>query len=206
MPAKDVIVSVTGLQVGGGAEPDFIELVTEGTYEKKGGIYYISYKEADATGMDGTTTTIKAAGDVITLMRAGAVNSQFVFQRGKRHISHYETVYGAFTVAITANNVDVEVGERGGNIHLGYEVDIDESGKMYNDLIVEIKPAAGARSAGGFQARRPSRAAGRAGRVGRHGRHGSGRRAGRAGGGKGSGESGRPGTVAPTSASCKRNG
>ncbi|MDR1438601.1 MAG: hypothetical protein LBJ10_00865, partial [Clostridiales bacterium] len=72
-----------------------------------------------------------------------------------------------------------------------------------NDLIVEIKPAAGARSAGGFQARRPSRAAGRAGRVGRHG---SGRRAGRAGGGKGSGEGGRPGTVAPTSASCKRNG
>jgi uncharacterized beta-barrel protein YwiB (DUF1934 family) len=147
MPEKDAIVSVTGLQASSGMAPDFIEIVTEGKYRFRGGSFYVSYEETGATGMEGTTTTIKAAGDVITMIRFGAVNSHFVFERGRRHISHYDTGFGAFTIALTASSVDVDVGEHGGSIHLGYEVDIGESGTIYNDLMVEIRPGAAERPA-----------------------------------------------------------
>ncbi|MDR1061097.1 MAG: DUF1934 domain-containing protein [Clostridiales bacterium] len=148
-PGKDAIVSVTGLQASGGAAPDFIEIVTEGKYQLRGDSFYVTYEETVATGMEGTTTTIKATGDVITMIRFGAVNSHFIFQRGRRHISHYDTGFGAFTIALTANSVDVDVGEHGGSIHLGYEVDIGESGTIYNELMVEIRPGAAERSRGG---------------------------------------------------------
>ena len=136
---KNVIVSLIGLQINEGMEPDIMELVTEGTYKKKGDSHYISYQESETTGMEGTTTTIKASGDVLTLIRFGSVNSQFIFQQGKRHLSHYDTGYGSFTVGITASNVEIDIGEHSGNIRLGYEMSIDDGRRVFSDVIMEIR-------------------------------------------------------------------
>ena len=55
---KDVIISLVGTQENDG-EKDKIELITEGSMYKKGDSYYITYKESQLTGMEGTTTTVK---------------------------------------------------------------------------------------------------------------------------------------------------
>ena len=136
---KNVIVSLIGLQINEGMEPDIMELVTEGTYKKRGDSHYISYQESETTGMEGTTTTIKATGDVLTLIRFGSVNSQFIFQQGKRHLSHYDTGYGSFTVGITASNVEIDIGEHSGNIRLGYEMSINDGRRVFSDVIMEIR-------------------------------------------------------------------
>jgi len=139
---KNVIVSLVGLQINEGMEPDVMELVTEGTYNKNGDSHYISYQESETTGMAGTTTTIMASGDVLTLIRFGAVNSQFIFQQGKKHLSHYETVYGAFTIDIIARNVEIDIGEHSGNIRVGYEMAINDSHRVFSDIIMEIRESA----------------------------------------------------------------
>ena len=136
---KNVIVSLVGLQINEGMEPDIMELVTEGTYKKSGDSHFISYQESETTGMEGTTTTIKASGDILTLIRFGSVNSQFIFQQGKRHLSHYDTGYGYFTVGITASNVEIDIGEHSGNIRLGYEMSIDDGRRIFSDVIMEIR-------------------------------------------------------------------
>jgi uncharacterized beta-barrel protein YwiB (DUF1934 family) len=155
MPYKDAIVSIIGLQISGNAEPDLMELVTEGKFRLQGDDCSISYQESETTGMEGTTTTIDATGGIVTLTRIGAVNSQFIFQRGKRHLSHYDTQNGAFTVAVVASAVDIDIGEQGGNIHLGYEVDFNESERIYNDLMVEIKLSPRRRRNAAYRNRRP---------------------------------------------------
>ena len=136
---KNVIVTMVGLQVNEGMEPDVMELVTEGTYKKKGASHYISYQESETTGMDGTTTTIKASGGVLTLTRFGSVNSQFIFQRGKKHLSHYDTNFGAITIGIIANNVEIDIGEHEGNIRVGYEMAVDDRLRVFNDIRMEIR-------------------------------------------------------------------
>ena len=136
---KNIIVSMIGLQINEGMEPDVMELVTEGTYKRKGDSHYISYQESETTGMEGTTTTIKASGDVLTLIRFGSVNSQFIFEQGKKHLSHYDTNYGVFTVDITARNVEIDIGEHGGNIRLGYEMAINDGRRVFSDVIMEIR-------------------------------------------------------------------
>ena len=139
---KNVIITLIGMQVNEGMAPDMMELVTEGEYSKKGDSHYITYQESETTGLEGATTTVMATGDVITLIRDGTVNSQFIFERGKKFMSHYDTNYGAFTVDIMARNVEVDIGEHGGNIRLGYEMAINDGDRVFSDVIMEIRESA----------------------------------------------------------------
>lgn len=136
---KNIIVKLTGLQGNESMAPEMMQLVTEGTYKKKGGAHYISFQESETTGMEGTTTTIKASGNMLTLVRYGSVNSQFIFEQGKQHLSHYDTGFGAFTVDITARNVKIDIGEHEGKIDFGYDMAINDSGCVFNYVVMEIK-------------------------------------------------------------------
>jgi len=137
---KKVIILVRGKQ-GSGLESDasdVMELVTEGKYYKKDNIYYITYNESEVTGMKGTTTTVKVSDGVVTLMREGTVNSQLVFQKGRKHVSYYDTIYGAFTIGVYANDVNVNMNDNGGEISIGYHIEIDDK-LGYNDFYMSVK-------------------------------------------------------------------
>lgn len=138
---KNVIISVKGTQAQDDNDSHKVELVTEGKYYKKGGAYYISYKESEVTGMEGTTTTLKVLDGVVTLMRFGAVNSHFIFQQGQKHFSHYDTTFGAFTIGIFANEVSVNVNDEGGEIWVDYEMEIDNNKSGDNDFYMFIREA-----------------------------------------------------------------
>ncbi|HOA55498.1 MAG: DUF1934 domain-containing protein [Acetivibrionales bacterium] len=136
---KNVIISVKGTQSTNNQVNIIMELVTEGKYYKKDEAYFITYDESEVTGMNGTTTTLMVTDDVVTLVRAGSVNSQFVFQQGQKHISYYDTEYGAFTVGVTANEVDVRIDDNGGEIRIDYQLEIDNNETGENDFWMSIR-------------------------------------------------------------------
>jgi len=138
---KNVIISVKGVQASVDQEFNEIELVTEGKYYKKGDSYYISYKESQMTGLEGTTTTLKVDDGIVTLMRFGLVNTQFIFEQGQKHVSYYDTTYGAFTVGIFTNIINIDVNERGGEIKVGYEIEIDNNKSGEIDFHMMIREA-----------------------------------------------------------------
>ena len=123
--SKDVIINVKGTQIDTSSDTNTLELITEGKYYQKGNNYYITYRESEVTGMLGTTTTLKVCDGVVTLMRFGKVNSQFVFQKGQKHVSSYETEYGIFTIGVYAENVNIDINDVGGEISVGYQIEID---------------------------------------------------------------------------------
>lgn len=138
---KNVIISVKGMQTAEDRETDVMELVTEGKYYKEDNAYYVTYKESEVTGMDGTTTTLKVADGIVTLMRSGSVNSHFIFQRGKKYLSHYDTEYGTFTIGVYANEVYVRVDDSGGEIRVGYQMEINNNKSGENDFYMSIREA-----------------------------------------------------------------
>ncbi len=138
---KNVIISVKGTQTANDQVADILELVTEGKYYKEDEAYYVTYDESDVTGMNGTKTTLKVMDGVVTLMRVGSVNSQFVFQQGQKHISYYDTEYGAFTIGVLANAVDVKIDDSGGEIRVGYQLEIDNNNTGENDFYLSIREA-----------------------------------------------------------------
>jgi uncharacterized beta-barrel protein YwiB (DUF1934 family) len=136
---ENVIISVKGTHTTADKDSNMLELVTEGTYYRKGHSYYITYKESQVTGMEGTTTTLEINKGVVTLIRFGTVNSQFVFEQGQKHLSHYDTSHGTFTVGVFANQVNVNVDEKGGEIWVDYSLEIDNSKSGENDFYMNIR-------------------------------------------------------------------
>ena len=122
MTTDNVIISIKGKQLYAECAPEEIELVTAGTMERDGqGGCTISYQESELTGLEGTLTTIQVDGEQVTLMRVGEFNSQLVFQEGRRHLSMYNTPYGAMTIGVNTRRMRSTVGEAGGELEIDYK-------------------------------------------------------------------------------------
>lgn len=138
---KDVIISITGTQTVDSGD-DVIELVTDGKYCYSENESLIIYNESSLTGMEGTKTTFKIEKDVVTLTREGAVNSQMLFQKGRKHFFIYDTPYGATTMGVDTRKLHTNMGEHGGKMDIVYSVDVDNLilGKnMFSINVKEVK-------------------------------------------------------------------
>ena len=96
---KPVIISIRGVQSPFPGHEDVMELVTQGTLsdtEDEG--IALTYEESELTGLEGTTTTFRILKDRITLLREGTLNSEMIFQEGRRHISLYQNPLGGFSL------------------------------------------------------------------------------------------------------------
>ena len=100
--------------------------MTSGTLRRDGaGGYIVSYAETELTGLEGTTTRLHVDGGRVTLLREGNVNSQMVFEEGRRHLSMYETPYGALSIGINTRRMRSTLGEAGGDLEIDYAIEID---------------------------------------------------------------------------------
>ena len=137
---NNVIISIQGKQSFQAQEDDTIELVTEGCLEPDGDEgYTLTYQESQLTGLEGTLTTFQVEPDCITLMRVGEVNSQMVFQPGRRHFSMYETPYGALSVGINTKKMHAVLDERGGEIEIDYAIEIDHAVAGENMFHIDVR-------------------------------------------------------------------
>jgi len=134
---KKAIVTVRGNS--GLEEGEPMELLTEGEFYKKGNVYCISYKETDMTGMEGTVTTVVAEENKVRLQRRGTVTSEFIFEEGRKNISHYATEYGVFTVAVTAEKVDVSINESGGVVSVVFSLDFLGNAAVRNEFLLTVR-------------------------------------------------------------------
>lgn len=120
----NVIISINSRTGEDGS--DQMELVTEGHLDCRGkDRFTIRYEETELTGLEGTTTMLHVDGGRVTLLREGTVNSQMVFEEGQRHLSMYETPYGALSVGINTRRMKNTLGEGGGDLEIDYAIEID---------------------------------------------------------------------------------
>ena len=139
---ENVIISIKGSQLYEGQDPDVTELVTAGTLRREQEGYTIAYQETELTGLEGTTTKLRIEGPRVTLLRQGSVNSQMIFEVGRKHLSMYETPYGALAVGIETRRLKNTVDEAGGDLEIDYAIEIDNllAGKSLFQLYVKKKP------------------------------------------------------------------
>ena len=124
---KDVVISIKGIQKYENTDPDVIELVTAGRLTRVGESYTLSYQESELTGLEGTLTTIQVDGEQVTLMRVGEFTSQMVFQEGRRHLSMYNTPYGAMAIGVNTRHLLADLTDQGGDIEIDYAIEVDHA-------------------------------------------------------------------------------
>ena len=137
---KAVIISIKGKQSFEDVDDEVIELVTEGLLAKEGeGEYTLSYQESELTGLEGTLTTFQIENGRITLLRVGAVNSQMVFEEGRRHLSMYDTPYGALSVGVSTRKMRSSLADSGGDITIDYAIEIDHAVAGQNLFQINVR-------------------------------------------------------------------
>ena len=122
---KDVIISIRGTQDYSGTDPDTMELVTEGKLAVQDGALCLSYEESELTGMEGTTTVFQVEPEKVTLLRLGSVQSEMVFEEGRRHMSLYSTPYGDMEIGVRARRLNSTLELTGGRLEIDYDIEIN---------------------------------------------------------------------------------
>lgn len=125
MEMKDVIISITGMQLLDGGRDDQIELSTGGKYGVEGDETVFSYMESELTGMEGTKTSFSVKPSGVIMSREGSLNTRMVFEEGKKHFFLYETPYGAVTMGVDTHRINNHLREDGGDIEIDYVLDFD---------------------------------------------------------------------------------
>lgn len=141
---KNVILSIRGQQTVDGSEPEVTELMTEGVLAHRDGEgYTLRYQETELTGLEGTQTTFQIEQGRVTLLREGQVNSQMVFEEGRRHLSMYNTPYGALSIGVNTRRMKVRLDEGGGEIEINYALEIDHAVAGENLFHISVQPRDG---------------------------------------------------------------
>lgn len=136
---KDVLISIKGIYKND-EDQDVVEMFTTGTYYKKNGDYYISYKESGATGFEGSRTTLRVEQeDRVTMQRSGPARSQLIIERGVRHQCHYDTGMGDMMIGVLGGSIRSTLGDCGGNLHFNYSLDINSLLTSENELYIHVK-------------------------------------------------------------------
>ena len=133
---NNVTISLTSIQWQDG-EKTQTELVTKARQSQLNGCDIIAYDDTEATGFEGSVTTIKIDGKSAYITREGTANSVLALEKGRKNFSQYETPYGSMRLGVYAHNVDNTIAENG-RLYLKYSLDLNGSPLSENEIIMTI--------------------------------------------------------------------
>ena len=135
-----VMLRISSKQTYQGIDPDSMELVTEGTLEKRGGEWDITYDESDLTELSGVTTSFCVSDRGVSLKRTGRLQSMMLFREGIRHESLYQLDFGALMIAVTAQTIRFDLSEQGGTVDISYNIEVENSAAGVVEYHLSVTP------------------------------------------------------------------
>ncbi len=139
MIKKDYVITIKSIQAYDDEENTSIEMMAEGDFTFQDGKYFIDYEETEATGMEGTSTTIETDGEYVSLTREGTVDTTLLFIRDRQTTSYYDTPYGTMMMSITTEDMDVALTPEGGRLYIKYRISMNNLFSGLNTFEIQIR-------------------------------------------------------------------
>lgn len=134
---ENYLITIDGYMTIDG-DTDNISLTTVGSYQFKNGKHYIVYKETEATGFAGCTTTLKAWENGVSMTRFGGEgSSNLLIEKGSINLCNYQTVAGPIMLDINGIDIINNLGDDGGE--LTFEYSLNAGGMLVSDNKVNVK-------------------------------------------------------------------
>lgn len=115
----NAIIKIVGTQTVDD-EKDVIELTTSGTLKQVENGWQLCYHESEATGMEGTVTTLDITPGKLSLMRNGSHPSMLILEKNRRHHCNYQTPYGNIDLGTYTSQLDYDLDQNGGEVSFSY--------------------------------------------------------------------------------------
>lgn len=136
---KDYVITIKGIQTYEDDDSTDIEMMAEGDFVFEDGKYFIDYDETEATGMEGTSTTIEIDKDYVSLTRAGAVETTLLFIRDRQTTSYYDTPYGTMMMGINTEDVNTQLTSDGGKVAVKYSMSMNNLFSGSNTFEIQVR-------------------------------------------------------------------
>lgn len=121
---KDVLITISGMQMIDGDNSD-IEMITTGAYYMKNGKHYITYDEV-LEGYEGKIRNlIKIQPDSMDIIKSGLTNVHMTFEKNKKRLTCYATPMGDMMVGLSTRSIHVSEKEDRLNVLVEYSLDIN---------------------------------------------------------------------------------
>ncbi|MBE6806405.1 MAG: DUF1934 domain-containing protein [Ruminococcaceae bacterium] len=115
----NAIIKIVGTQTVDDQQ-DTVEMTTGGTLERLEHGWKLCYHETEATGMEGTITTLDIGEDKLHLTRSGTHPSMLILEKHQRHHCNYYTPYGTIDLGTYTSELDCQLGDHGGEVKFSY--------------------------------------------------------------------------------------
>lgn len=139
MKKKDYVITIRGLQSYDDDDDVDIEMMAEGDFSVEDGKFFIDYDETEATGMEGTKTTIEIDKNYVSLTREGAVDTTLLFIEGRQTSSYYDTPYGTMMMGINTEKVNADLTESGGTVDVKYSMSMNNLFSGTNTFQIRVR-------------------------------------------------------------------
>ena len=137
---REVLLELKSL-IDANGEQQEIEITTRGKLLCKELSVFLSYKETEQSGYNGSTVLIRVEGeDRVSVSRSGGADSQLLIERGKRNLCGYLTPYGVIMLGVTCANIKNRLDSRGfGELSFSYELDVNTELVSKNQMFIKIR-------------------------------------------------------------------
>ena len=135
---ENAVVRITSIQNAEG-ETDQSELNTTASYRITPEAAEIIYTELDETGdVSGETIITVLQDGLVTIRKTGFADALMILERGKTHPVKYSTMLGTMEMLLCALDINAELDEEGGSLHLRYLIDIGEAYSAQNTIDLRV--------------------------------------------------------------------
>lgn len=135
---KNELISITSIQWDEKDKSE-TELLTRAEISLEENIDTIVYEDTEATGFEGSVTTIEVKGnDEASVMRTGSASSFMSLEVGNRRYCQYGTPFGSMQIGIYTHAIENTLNENG-RLYLKYTLDVNASHLSDNEIIIKIQ-------------------------------------------------------------------
>ena len=135
---KDVIVSISGLQMDVDNEMP-LEVITMGNYYFKNGKHYILFDEMAEDSGARTKNTIKIGSNRVDVIKKGESSVHMVFEPDTKNMTCYQTPFGSLMVGINTLGISHSEDDMNINTKIDYALDVNYSHMTACSIEINIK-------------------------------------------------------------------
>lgn len=134
---NEQLITIVSTQIQDG-ESIRTELITTAEVTHTDNTYKISYEDTEATGFEGSVTTIEVKGNKeATIMRTGTANSFMSLEKGSRRYCQYGTPFGNMQMGIYTHTIENNL-KKNGELYLKYTLDVNASYLSDNEITITV--------------------------------------------------------------------
>lgn len=136
---KEVLVSISGLQMAPDEQTDSVEVIAPGEYYYRNNKHFVIYDEVAEGESEATKNIIKFNDDMMEVTRKGPANVHLLFEKNKKNVTYYYTPFGSLNVGIEARSIEVTEEENAIKVNVKYVLEVNYEHVAECDIVLTVK-------------------------------------------------------------------